>query len=169
MRRSVRNKDWFTIFNVKVTARACISKIWLFTTSSKLLVRLQPNLVWEYSIISRNVPWKRNYYCVQGQGRSEDSKCQWMFVRMISFEPQNILLPNFVWWCSIMSLSVMLKKKQVCYRQSQGHSDGLYDQNTTLSAVSSELMILRQPDLVWRYIIISQSVLRKINWSLHSR
>ena len=29
---------------------------------------------------------------------------------MISSEPQNILLPNLVWWCSIMSQSVMCKK-----------------------------------------------------------
>ena len=33
-------------------------------------------------------------YCVQGQGHSEGSKCQCMFVRMISSEPQNVLLPN---------------------------------------------------------------------------
>ena len=40
-------KNWFTIFNVKVTMRTYIIKIWLFfTISSKLLVRLQPNSVW---------------------------------------------------------------------------------------------------------------------------
>ena len=30
MRRSVMNKSWVTTFNVKVTARAYIAKIWLF-------------------------------------------------------------------------------------------------------------------------------------------
>ena len=30
-----------------------------------------------------------------------------MFVRMISSESQNILLPDLVWWCTIMSQSVM--------------------------------------------------------------
>ena len=48
-------------------------------------------------------------YCVQGQGYSEGSKCLWMFVRMIFSESQNILWPNYVWWCSIMSQSVMQK------------------------------------------------------------
>ena len=32
-----------------------------------------------------------------------------MFVQMISSEPQNILLPNLVWLCSIMSQSVKQK------------------------------------------------------------
>ena len=39
---------------------------------------------------------------------SNDSKCQWMFVR-ISSEPQNILFPNLVWWCSIISQCVLWK------------------------------------------------------------
>ena len=42
-------------------------------------------------------------------------------VRMISSELQNVLSPNLVWWCSIMSQSVMLNKI-VCYFQGQGHS-----------------------------------------------
>ena len=44
-------------------------------------------------------------YCVQGQGHNEGSKCQWMFVWTIFSESQNILLPNLVWWCSIMNQS----------------------------------------------------------------
>ena len=46
MRGSVMNKNWFTIFNVKVKARADIIKQWLFYYISKLLVCLLPNLVW---------------------------------------------------------------------------------------------------------------------------
>ena len=42
MKQCVMRKNWFTIFNVKVTARAYIT---IFTISSKLLVRLQPNLL----------------------------------------------------------------------------------------------------------------------------
>ena len=39
-------KKWFTIFNVKVTARAyMIKNMTISTISSKLLVCLQPNLV----------------------------------------------------------------------------------------------------------------------------
>ena len=48
-------------------------------------------------------------YCVQGQGHSKGEKCLWMFVQMISSEPQNILLPNMVWLCSIIGQSVMQK------------------------------------------------------------
>ena len=48
-------------------------------------------------------------YCIQGQGHSKGSKCQWMFVRTICSEPHNILLPNLVWLCSFISQSVMQK------------------------------------------------------------
>ena len=44
-------------------------------------------------------------YCVQDQGHNEGSKCQWMFVQKIFSELQNVLLPNFVCWCSITSQS----------------------------------------------------------------
>ena len=65
-----------------------------------------------------------NFFYIQGQSHSKGSKCQWMFVRMISSEPQNILLPNLVWWCSIMSQSVMWGKI-VYFLQGQGHSEAL--------------------------------------------
>ena len=56
---------------------------------------------------------------------------------------------------------VSCRRKQNCYLQGQGHSKGWYDQNMTLLAVSSELLNLQQPNLVWWYIIVSQSVLLK--------
>ena len=88
-----------------------------------------------------------------------------MFVRMIFSESQNILLPNLVWWYSIMSQSAMRKKERTknYFVQGQGHSEGLYHQNATLSNISSELLISRPPNLAWWYIIISQSVLWT-NW-----
>ena len=46
-------------------------------------------------------------YCFQGQGHSEGSQCQWMFVHMLSSEPQNILFKKIVLWCSIMSQSIL--------------------------------------------------------------
>ena len=85
-------------------------------------------------------------------------KCQWMFVRMISSKPPNILLQNLVWWCIVMIRSAM-QKRPVCCIHCQGHSKGLYDQNMTASTVSSELLICLLPILVWWYIIISQNVL----------
>ena len=48
-------------------------------------------------------------YRIQGQGHSRDSECHLMYVQMISSESQNIVFPNLVWWCSIMSQSVMQK------------------------------------------------------------
>ena len=43
----VMQKNWFTMLNVKVTARVYMINMWLFfTIFSKLLVRLQTNLVW---------------------------------------------------------------------------------------------------------------------------
>ena len=59
MSRCVMQKNWFTIFNVKVTARANIIKIWLVLQYfTKLLVGLQPKMVWTYNIISLSVLWK---------------------------------------------------------------------------------------------------------------
>ena len=65
-------------------------------------------------------PVKKLDYCIQGQGHSEGSKCQWMFVRMTSSQPQNNLLPNLVWWCSIMSQSIVRKKN--CFLPSRSRS-----------------------------------------------
>ena len=49
------------------------------------------------------------------------------------------------------------------FLQGQGHGEGSYDQNLTLSSILSELLIPWQPNLVWWYIIISQSATQK-NW-----
>ena len=100
---------------------------------------------------------------------------------MIFSKLQNFLLLNLVRLCSIisqcrkigslsiMSQSVMHKqKKSCCYLQSQGHSEGSYDQNMTLFTIFSELLIILQSNLVWWYIIISQSVLWKKKGLLHS-
>ena len=73
-----------------------------------------------------------------------------------------------MWWCIIIRQCVLLKK-MVHYLQCQGHSKGWYDQNMTLSTISSELLILWQPNLICWYISISQSVFwKKIGWLLSS-
>ena len=46
-------------------------------------------------------------YC--SQGHSEGSKCQWMFVLMISSESLNLLPPNLLLWCIIMNQIVFQK------------------------------------------------------------
>ena len=92
-------KNWFTILNVMVTVRVYIIKVWLFLLC----------LVNCWSVC--NQTWFDNIASCGKMGllhsRSVSQwrfKCQWMFVQMIYSESQKILLPNLVWWCSIMSL-----------------------------------------------------------------
>ena len=47
--------------------------------------------------------------CVQGQGHNNTSKYQWMFIQMMFSESLNLLLPNLVWWCIILSQIVFQK------------------------------------------------------------
>ena len=53
--------------------------------------------------------------------------------------------------------------KVVCCLQGQSHSAGSYNQNMTISTSSFKLLVRLQPNLVWWYCIIGQSVLWK-NW-----
>ena len=46
---------------------------------------------------------------LHSRSRSQQSVKISMFVQMVSSKPQNILLPNLVWWCIIVRLSVMQK------------------------------------------------------------
>ena len=64
----------------------------------------------------------------------------------ISSEPQNTLSPNMVCLYSIISQSVMQKNWSTV--QCQGHSEGLYNQNMTISVVSSKQLVGLQPNLV---------------------
>ena len=52
-------------------------------------------------------------------------------------------------------------EKLVHCDQCQGHSEGLYNQNMTISVVSSKLQVGLQPNLVSQYSIMSWSVLWK--------
>ena len=58
-------KNWFTIFNVKVTVRAYNHNMIIFAISSKQLVSLQPNV---YGIMSRNVLWKNRITAFKVKG-----------------------------------------------------------------------------------------------------
>ena len=56
---------------------------------------------------------------------------------------------NKTWYGGVRSRGKLSGgKKLVHYRQCQGHSEGLYNQNMTISAVSSKLLIHLQPNLV---------------------
>ena len=54
--------------------------------------------------------------CVQGQRQSKISECQWMFFQIISSKLPNILLPNLVLWCTIMSQTVMQKDRFAIFK-----------------------------------------------------
>ena len=64
-----------------------------------------------------------------------------MFVPTISSEPQNILLPNLV--CKLMQhhKPECRVEKLVHFVQCRGHSKGIYNQNMTVSVVSSILLV----------------------------
>ena len=70
-----------------------------------------------------------------------------MFVQTISSEPQNIFVTK--------PGMVMQHHKPECHAeklvhciQYRGHSEGLYNQNMTISVASSKLLVGLQPDLV---------------------
>ena len=85
--------------------------------------------------------------CVQGQGQSNISKCQWMFVHMISSEPLNFLLPNVVWWCIIMSQIIFPKNWFAVFKIKVTMKNHLI--KIWLSDISPELLLLFQLKLIW--------------------
>ena len=158
MRQAVmqKKKKWFAIFKVKVTVGPYIVKIWLF-----LLYFLNFWSVCNQTCFDSAVSWTRMscekmYNWVRGHGYSGGLRYEKMFVQMISFESQNILLLNLVWWCSISSWNVVQKKIFSIFKvkvTARAHMIKIW-----LSVMSSELLTLCQPNLVWWYIIISQII-----------
>ena len=104
---------------------------------------------------SQNVLWKKLDYCFQGQRHSEGSKYQCLSRYVLNWQ----IFCYQTWYCDASSWAWVHAKRLVCYFQGQGHSKGSYYQNMTVSTISAELLILLLPNLVWWYIIISQSVL----------
>ena len=89
----------------------------------------------------------------------KNSKCQWMFVQMISSESLNLLLPNLVWWCIIMSQIVFQKNWFAVFKVKVTVMDNII--KICLFDILSELLILLQLNLVWWHIIIRCIVLWK--------
>ena len=98
--------------------------------------------------------------CVQGQRQSKISECQWMFFQIISSGMLNLLLPNLVWWCIIMSQAVF-EKIGLLSSMSRSNWQNIIISKIWLSNISSELLIFLQLNLVWWHIIISWIVLWK--------
>ena len=159
-------KSWFTIFNVKVAARAYIINIWLF-----LLYVLNCwsvcNQTWFDS-----TPSEAGVSC-----RKKKNGITTLKVKVkVTAKVQNV--------SECLSETYLLNHRTSCYQpgmimqhhkpechaeklvhcvQCQGHSEDLYNQNMTIFTISSKLLVPLQPKLVWWYNIISQSVLGG-NW-----
>ena len=83
----------------------------------------------------------------------------------------NVYMEDFFWTTEHLVTKpdmVMQHHKPECHPeklvhcdQCQGHSEGLYNQNMTISVVSSKLQVGLQPNLVSQYSIMSWSVLWK--------
>ena len=85
--------------------------------------------------------------CGQGQSHSKISQCQWMFVQIISSESLNVLLPNLVWWCIIMSQIVFQKDWFAVFKVKVAVKDKII--KIWLFNILSELLLLLQLNLVW--------------------
>ena len=118
MSLSVLQKDWFAIFKVTVTARAHKIKFWQFLlclwTADPFDTKL--GLIVPYC----KPEWFREKLdcCVQGQGHSKISKCQWLFVQMTFSESLTTELGMVMHHYEPDSLS----KRSLCCLQGQGHS-----------------------------------------------
>ena len=151
--RSVVPKNWFTIFSVKVTARACIIKIWLF------LLYLNCWSVCNQTCFDSTTSLAGVSYAKIGLLQS---RSQQMFKMSM-----NVCLDGIFWTAEhfVTKLGMVMQ-----YHELESHVEklfvifkvkGSHDQSMTPCAISSELLILWKPDLVWWYIIISQSDLWK--------
>ena len=80
------------------------------------------------------------------------SRSQWRFKMLV-----NVCLDNVFWTTEhfVVRLGIMQHHKPVCHAkelvhclQCQGHSEGLYNQNIFISAISSKLLVCLLPNLV---------------------
>ena len=135
MRLSVMQKNWFTIFNVKVTVKAYIIKIWLF-----LLHLLNHWSVCKQTWFDSTATWTyvscgKVDHCVQRQGYSESSKYYRMFVQMqmillVSWyfepsQPQRVDADDIFWTTEhfVTKLGMVMQDHEpVCHGEKLVHS-----------------------------------------------
>ena len=155
-------KNWFTVFNVKVTVMAYSNNknMTICIVSSKLLVGLQPNLVWYYSIVSQSVLWKKGItaFKVRSQERFKMSGnvCPDDIFSMCPIVSAQYLLNCSTIFCVCAELGMVVYYHEViCHAQKlvhslecQGHSEGLNIENVTFSSISSKLLVCLQPNMV---------------------
>ena len=157
MRWCVLWKNCFTIFNVKVTARAYMIKIWLFLLyflncgpfATKLGLIVQDHKR-KCPVVKKGLLHSRSRS--QRRFKMSVNVCQDIFPVCPIVSTQYLLncstifLPKLVWWCVIMRRCVMRKIGSLPSRSS--HSKGLYNSNMTIFTVCSKLLVCLQPNLV---------------------
>ena len=154
-------KKLFAILKVKATGRAHIINFFSFY-----------NIFWTVDWLVTKLGLMIHHHkpeCPVKKTQTEllhsRSRSQWrvrmsVLVQMISSKPPNILLPNFVLWCIIMSQSVMQNDWLVFSRSQQAFIrskfDSLYYTFWTAEPFATKLLTC------W-YSVVSQSVLWR-NW-----
>ena len=98
--------------------------------------------------------------CVQDQGHIKISKCQWMFVQMMSSKLLNLLPPNLAWWCIIMNQIVFQKDWFAVLKVKVTIEDNII-KIWLFHVLLSEMLILLQLNLVWWHVIKRWIVLWK--------
>ena len=153
---SVMQKDWSAIFKVKVTAMAQMIKMWLSTISSDLLILLLPDFVWLYITISQSILWRN---CIAVFKMEVAAKFQNVSEYLSSQYLVNCWTFYYQTWYGDASswarLSSHTHKKKNGLLSSRSRSQWSIIQSKHDCLISSELLILLQPNLVWWYIIIS--------------
>ena len=144
----VMQKNWFTIFNVKVTVRAYITKLWLF-----LLYLLNCWSICNQTWYDSTTSYPR-VFCAKIGFLDSRSRSQQRFKMLVNVCPDNIF-----WTTDHFDTKLDMvrqhhepkchEEKLVCCLQCQGHSEGLYNQNMIISTLSSNLLVCLQPNSVW--------------------
>ena len=105
-------------------------------------------------------------FCAKKALLHSRSRSQRRFKMLVSVCPGNIFwtTEHFVAKPGMVMQHCKLEchaEKLVTCVQCQGHSEGLYNKDITISVVSSKLLVSLQPNFVWLYSIICWSVLWK--------
>ena len=146
----VMQKNWFTVFIVKVTARAYLIKIWLFllyllncwsicyqTWFDSTASLAGVSILWRKYITAFKV---RVTVKVQNASECVSDDISWIKEHIVT---------NFCMLMQHYELECHTEKKMVHCLQHQGHSVGLYNRNMTSSTVSSKMLVHLQANLVW--------------------
>ena len=120
------------------------NQILLFLLSSELNIVL-PNVVGWHIIISRSVMWRDCFavFKIKIIAKVEN------FVECLSGR----CLLNYLTFVAKLNMVMHHHESQclverLCYYQCQGHHDGSYNQDTIVSTMSSELLILLQTNVI---------------------